>query len=94
MMDGRLFVRWWLGGFAGVGALAAGAVAAAFLSGGVLGSLGIAIIGAILGLEIGVGIAEMLVVIAEWLGWDEKPPPSRIGRLVQRMEQVTDMVGI
>ena len=53
MMDGRLFVRWWLGGFAGVGALAAGAVAAAFLSGGVLGSLGIAIIGAILGLETG-----------------------------------------
>jgi hypothetical protein len=35
------------------------------------------------GLEIGVGIAGVLVVIVEGLGWDEKPPPARIGRLVQ-----------
>jgi hypothetical protein len=36
----------------------------------------------------------VLVVIAEGLGWDEKPPPARIGRLLQRIEQVTDMVGM
>jgi hypothetical protein len=94
MMDGRLFVRWWLGGFTCVGALAAGVLAAAFLNGGVLASLGIAVIGAILGLMLGNGIAGVFVVVAEGFGWDETPPTSRIGRLVQCMEQVTDQEGI
>jgi hypothetical protein len=91
---GTRFVRWWRGAFTGAGAIAAGALAGAFVNGGVLGSLGIALIGAILGLGIGIGIVEVLVLIAEGLGWDEKPPTSRISRLVERMEQVTDQVGI
>jgi hypothetical protein len=64
------------------------------VNGGVLGSLGIALFGAILGLYLGNGIGGVFVVIAEEFGWDEKPPTSRIGRFVERMEQVTDWVGI
>jgi hypothetical protein len=67
-------------------------LAAVYVNGGVLGSLGIALIGAILSLGVGIGIAEVLALIAEELGWDEKAPTTRIGRLVQRMEQVTDSV--
>ena len=67
-------------------------LAAVYVNGGVLGSLGIAIIGAILGLGVGSGIAGVLVLIAEELGWDEKAPTPRIGRLVQGMEEVTDSV--
>ena len=90
--SGALFVRWWLGGFSCAGALVGGVLAAVYLNGGVLGSFGIALIGAILSLGVGIGIAGVLVLIAEELGWDEKAPTPRIGRLVQRVEQVTDSV--
>ena len=90
--SGALFVRWWLVGFSCAGALVGGVLAAVYLNGGVLGSLGIALIGAILSLGVGIGIAGVLVLIAEELGWDEMAPTPRIGRLVQRMEQVTDSV--
>jgi hypothetical protein len=90
--SGSLFVWWWLGGFSCAGALVGGTLAAVYLNGGVLGSFGIALIGAILSLGVGTGIAEVLVSIAEELGWDEKAPTPRIGRVVQRMEQVTDSV--
>jgi hypothetical protein len=85
------FVWWWLGGFACAGALVAGTLAAVSMNGGVLGSLGIAFLGAALGLPIGSGIAWVLVLIAEELGWDEQPPTSRISRLVECMEQVIDL---
>jgi hypothetical protein len=88
---GAAFVWWWLGGFACAGALVAGTLAAVSLNGGVLGSLGIAFLGATLGLAIGSGIAFVFVLIAEELGWDEQPPTSRISRLVGRMEQVIDL---
>ncbi len=80
---GDAFVWWWLGGFACTGALVAGTLAAVSMNGGVLGSLGIAFLGATLGLAIGSGIAWVLVLIAEELGWDEQPPSSRIRRLVE-----------
>ena len=67
-------------------------LAAVYLNGGVLGSLGIALIGAILGLGVGTGIAEVLVLIAEGLGVDDNAPTPAVSRLVQRMEQVTDLV--
>jgi len=90
---GALFVQWWLGGFACAGAIAAGALAAVFLDQGVLASLGIAVIGAILGLCVGIGIAKAFVLIADGLGWDDKPQTSRTGRLVRRMDQVIDQIG-
>jgi hypothetical protein len=67
-------------------------LAAVYLNAGVLGSLGLGLIGAILSIGVGIGISGVLVLIAEELGWDEKAPTPRIGRLVQRMEQVTDSV--
>lgn len=69
--------------------LAGGVLAAVFVNGGVLGSLGVAFLGAILGLGIGLSIAE---VIADGFVWDEKTPTSRIGRLARRMQDVTDWV--
>jgi hypothetical protein len=74
------FVWWWLGGLGGVGAIGAGALAALF-DFGFLASLGIAALGAVVGHSVGIGIAEAVVLIADGLGWDEKPHPSRIGRL-------------
>jgi hypothetical protein len=53
-----VFVRWWLGGFSCAGALVGGVLAAVYLNGGVLGSLGIALIGAIVTLGVGIGISE------------------------------------
>jgi hypothetical protein len=92
------FVRWWFGGFSCAGALTAGTLVAVLVNEEVLPTLGIALIaaipGAILGLAVGTGVAEVLVVIAEGLGWDEEPPTSRISRFVRRMEQVTDQAGI
>jgi hypothetical protein len=87
--SGAAFARWWLGGFICAGALAGGVLAAIFVNGGVLGSLGVALLGAILSLGIGLGIAE---AIADTFTWDEKTPTSRIGRLAQRMRDVTDWV--
>ena len=89
---GALFVWWWLGGFSCAGALVGGTLATVYLNGGVLGSFGIALIGAVPSLGVGTGIAGVLVLIAEELGWDDKAPTPRIDRIVQRMEQVTDSV--
>jgi hypothetical protein len=58
--SGAIFARWWLGGFICAGALASGVLAAVFVNGGVLGSLGAAFLGAILGLGIGLSIAEVI----------------------------------
>jgi hypothetical protein len=91
-LSGAHFVGWWLGGFSCAGALVGGVLAAVYLNGGVLGSFGIALVCAILGLGVGTGIAGVFVLIAEELGWDETAPTPRIGRLVHRMEQVTDSV--
>jgi hypothetical protein len=85
------FVWWWLGGFGLLGAIGAGALAVLFGS-GFLASLGIAVLGAIVGLSLGVGIAEAVVLIADGLGWDEKPQTSRIDRVVRHRNEVIDQV--
>jgi hypothetical protein len=54
---GGQFAWWWLGGFGCAGAFASGALAAVFMNQGVLASLGIAVLGAIFGLSVGLGIA-------------------------------------
>jgi hypothetical protein len=70
----RPFVWWWLGGFCFAGTIIAFlTLAAVFGSAPFLGFLGIAVLGAIVGLLVGFGIAQLLVVIAEGLEWDEKP---------------------
>jgi hypothetical protein len=89
---GRLFAWWWLGSFAGAGAIVAGALAAMLFDLGFLASLGIAVLGAIVGVRVGFGIAEAVVLIADSLGWDERPQTSRAGRLARRMDQVIDEV--
>ena len=86
------FARWWLGGFGGAGAIVAGALAAMFDVGS-LASLGIAVLGAIVSLLMGIGIAKVVVLVADSLGWDERPQTTRAGRLAQRMDQVIDEVG-
>jgi hypothetical protein len=65
----------WLGGFTIVGAIVA-AVAFAVLFAGetILYLLAIAVPGAIVGFLMGVGVAQVIVVVAEELGWS--PPPS------------------
>jgi hypothetical protein len=45
------------------------------------------------GLLVGFGIAQALVLIAEGLGWDEKPRSSRLDRLVQCLKQLIDQAG-
>jgi hypothetical protein len=86
------FARWWLGGSAGAGAIVAG-VLAAMLDLGLLASLGIAGLGAIVSLLVGIGIAKAVVLVADSLGWDESPQTSRAGRLARRMDQVIDELG-
>jgi hypothetical protein len=55
-----------------------------------LAFLGIAVLGAILGLVVGFGVAQALVLVAEGLGLDEKRRFSPLGRLVQCLEQLID----
>jgi hypothetical protein len=89
-----LFPWWWLGGFGFAGTIIALLTLAAVLgSVPFLAFLGIAVFGAIVGLSVGFGIAQALVLIAEGLGWDEKPWSSRLGRLVQCLEQLIDQAG-
>ncbi len=83
---GRPHVGRWLGGFGGAGAIVAGGLAA-FFDLGFLPSLGIAVLGAILGIGVGVGIAEAVLLLADVLGWDERPQNSRIGRLVRYLDR-------
>jgi hypothetical protein len=90
--SGAVFVWWWLGGFICAGALAGGVLAAVFVNAGVLGSLGLGLLGAILGFGAGLSVAEVLLLIADGVRWDEKPATSRIRRLAQHMEDVTDWV--
>lgn len=85
------FVWVWLGGFGLLGAIVGGALAVLFDS-GFLASLGIAFLGAVVGLCLGVGIAETVVLIADGLGWDEKPQTSRIDRVVRHLNEVIDHV--
>jgi hypothetical protein len=82
-----LFGWWWLGGFCFAGkTIAVLALAAVLGSVAFLAFLGIAVLGAIVGLLVGFGIAQALVLIAEGLGWDEKRRSSRLGRLVQCLD--------
>jgi hypothetical protein len=89
----RSFARWWLGGFGGVGAVVAAGLGALF-NAGFLASLGFAVLGLILGLNVGFGVAEVVVLIGEGLEWDEMPEASRIGRITRRMGEVIDGVGL
>jgi hypothetical protein len=66
MDKNRSFARWWLGWFGGVGAGIAGALGALFNT-GFLASLGFAVLGLILGLEVGFGVAEVVALIGEAL---------------------------
>ena len=89
-----LFAWWYLGGFCFAGTIIALLTLAAVL-GRVpfLAFLGSAFFGAVVGLLVGFGIAQALVLIAEGLGWDEKPRFSRLGRLVQCLDQLIDQAG-
>ena len=89
----RSFARWWLGGFGSVGALIAAGLGALF-NAGFLASLGFAVLGLIVGLTVGRGVAQMVVVIGEGLQWDERPEASRVGRITRRMGEVIDEVGL
>ena len=90
-----MFAWWWLGGFSFAGITIALLTLAAMLgSVPFLAFLGIAVLGAILGLLVGFAVAQALVVIAEGLGMDEKPQFSRLGRLVECLEQLIDKAGL
>jgi hypothetical protein len=89
----RSFARWWLGGFGGVCAVVAAALGALF-NAGFLASLGFAVLGLIVGLEVGFGVAEVVVLIGEGLEWDDRPEASRVGRITRRMGEVIDGVGL
>lgn len=86
------FARWWLGSFGGVAAVIAGALGALF-NGGFLASLGFAVLGLIVGLSVGFGVAQVVVLIGEGLECDERPEASRVGRITRRMGEVIDEVG-
>ncbi len=85
---------WWFGGFSLAGTLIALLMLAPLLgSRPFLAFLGIAVLGAIVGLLVGLGIAEALVLITDSLGWDEKPRSFRLGRLVQCLDQLIHHAG-
>jgi hypothetical protein len=87
------FAGWWLGGFGCAGAIVAVTLVAVFANLGFVESTGIAALGAIVGVVIGLQLALALVLLAEeLLGWDEEPPVSRIGRLYLRLVQLIDSV--
>jgi hypothetical protein len=85
----RSFARRWLSGFGGVGAVVAAGLGA-LLNAGFLASLGFAVLGLILGVSVGFGVAEVVALIGESLGWDERPQASRVGRITRRMGEVID----
>jgi hypothetical protein len=89
-----LFALWWLGGFSFAGTIISLLTLTAVLgSQPLLESLAVAVLGAIVGLLVGFGIAQALVLVADGLGWDEKPRSSRLGRLVQCLDQLIDKAG-
>jgi hypothetical protein len=91
---GDSFAGWWLGGFGCAGAIVAGTLVAVFADLGFVESAGIAALGAIAGVAIGLDVAMTLVLLAEELpGWDEEPPVSRIGRLYGRLDGFLDRAG-
>jgi hypothetical protein len=61
---------------------------------GFLGSLGIAVLGAIVGLMVGVGLAEVVALTADGLGWAEIPETSHVRRFVRRMDEVIAQLGL
>ena len=91
---GDSFAGWWLGGFGCAGAIVAGTLVAVFANLGFVESAGIAVLGAIAGVAIGLDVAMTLVLLAEeLLGWDEEPPVSGIGRLYLRLDGFLDRAG-
>jgi hypothetical protein len=92
------FALLWLGGFTIVGAIVA-AVAFAVLFAGetILYLLAIAVPGAIVGFLKGVGVAQVIVVVAEELGWSPPPEPSsvapRLGRFLTRLDELLEKAG-
>ena len=89
------FAGWWLGGFGCAGAIVVGTLVAVFTNLGFVESAGIAALGAIVGVVIGLRAAMTLVLLAEeLLRWDEEPPDSRIGRLYRRMDGLIDRAGL
>jgi hypothetical protein len=93
--QGDSFAGWWLGGFGCVGAIVAGTLVAVFANLGFVESAGIAALGAIVGVVIGLRVAMTLVLLAEeLLRWDEEPPVSRIGRLYRRLDGLLDRAGL
>jgi hypothetical protein len=84
------FAGWWLGGFAGAGATVAGTLVAVFADLGFVDTAGIAALGAIVGVIVGVRLAVALVLLADELGWNEETPTSRLGRLYVRLDQLVD----
>jgi hypothetical protein len=92
---GDSFAGWWLGGFGCAGAIVAGTLVAVFANLGFVESAGIAALGAIVGVLIGLRVAMTLVLLAEeLLRWDEEPPVSRIGRLYRRLDGLIDRAGL
>jgi hypothetical protein len=89
----RRFALWWLGGFSLAGAIGAFLTVAAMLGGlTILAFLAMAILGAIIGLLVGVSVAQGLALLADTLGWDENPP-SRAARIVRCLDHLLDIAG-
>lgn len=73
----RRFALWWLGGFSFAGAIGASLIFAVLLGGGtILAFLAIAILGTIIGLLVGLSVAQCLALIScpfssdRWAGRD------------------------
>jgi hypothetical protein len=88
------FALWWLGGFGLVGAIVAPLTIAVVLKGEpTLVLFAIAILGVIVGILLGLSIARAIVLVADGLGWSENPRFHRLGRLVQRLDNLLDEAG-
>ena len=89
-----LFASWWLGGFCFAGTTIALLTLAAVLgSVAFLAFLGIAVLGAIVGLLVGIQHGTGASADSRKPWGDEKPRSSRLGRLVQFLDQLIDQAG-
>ena len=94
--DGKAFHSfpgWWLGGFGCAGAIVAGTLVAVFANLGFVESAGIAALGAIVGVVIGIRYGDGIGAAGRGTSWmGRRAPVSRIDRLYLRLDQLIDSI--
>jgi hypothetical protein len=87
------FTLWWLGSFSVAGAIVGPLTFVSLLGGKAsFAILAIAILGAIVGCLLALGIAQAIVVVADEIELSENPRFPRLGRLLHRLDDLLDKI--